>query len=91
MTKLRLVMLTTTALTLGQWASYPAHADDVRGATATILMAQAATGEGKPEDRAKGRERPGPREQGREAPHGGPAGAPPQRPAPPAAPAPHAA
>ncbi|MGB3504738.1 MAG: hypothetical protein WBA37_05110, partial [Xanthobacteraceae bacterium] len=70
MTKLRLVMLTTTALTLGQWVTYPAQADDARGTSATVLMAQAATGEGKPEDRAKGRERSGPREHGREAPRG---------------------
>jgi len=102
MSKLRLVMLTTTALTLGQWVAYPAQADDARGASTTIRMAQAAPGDSKPEDRAKGRERSGPREHGREGPRGGPpgapsqggghgAGAPPQRPTTPAAPAPHAA
>ncbi|MGB3446774.1 MAG: hypothetical protein WBA48_08775, partial [Xanthobacteraceae bacterium] len=81
MTKLRLVMLTTTALTLGQWAAYPVQAEDARGASAIVLMAQAAAGDSKPEDRAKGRERSGPREHGREGPRGGSPGTPPQRPA----------
>ncbi|MGB3866542.1 MAG: hypothetical protein WBA29_13035, partial [Xanthobacteraceae bacterium] len=52
MSRLRLVMLTTTALTLGQLAGYPAHAEDARPAAA-VRMAQAG-GDAAAKDRTKG-------------------------------------
>jgi len=85
MTRLRLVLLATTALTAMHFAAAPSHAQ-----TGPLVVAQANEGpEGKPKPPPKGAPaKPAPPKAAppRPAP---PAAAPPPRPAPPAAPPPH--
>src|SRR6202790_3360687 len=83
MTKLRLVLLATTALTAMQFAAPPSHAQ-----TAPLVVAQAKEElgpDGKPKAPPKEAPKAAPP---KEAPKAAPPAAPPARPAPPAAPPP---